>query len=79
MRKLGGNCVLGNHDAFTRIVAAEGVPKPKGWNSGVWAGVEHAVREMDEDALRWLYFHRRPAGGRASSCGRPPASAYTRA
>ena len=40
--------------AFTRIVAEEEMPKPKGWNSGVWAGVEHAVREMDEGALGWL-------------------------
>ena len=57
VRKLGGHCVLGNHDAYTKQVADNGEESLyDGWQSNpVWAGVAHALRHMDKEALEWLW------------------------
>ena len=57
VRKLGGNCVLGNHDAQSKLVFKLGEEKlPEGWEANaVWSGAVHAVRKMETEALEWLW------------------------
>jgi len=57
VRRLGGHCVLGNHDAYTKAVADDGEEcLPEDWPANpVWAGIAHAVRHMDKEALEWLW------------------------
>ena len=57
VRKLGGHCVLGNHDAFTKSVADQGEGSlPPRWQSNpVWAGMAHTVRQLDRESLEWLW------------------------
>ncbi|MCB1089520.1 MAG: metallophosphoesterase, partial [Verrucomicrobiae bacterium] len=57
VRKLGGHCVLGNHDAYTKKIADDGEGSLyEGWGANpVWAGVVHAVRQLDRESLAWLW------------------------
>ncbi|MFT5470262.1 MAG: putative phosphodiesterase [Verrucomicrobiales bacterium] len=57
VRNLGGHCVLGNHDAYSKLVFDRGEDHlPDGWKSNpVWSGAAHAVREMETEALEWLW------------------------
>lgn len=57
MRELGGESVLGNHDAYTNQVRADRgmLPANRAWRKNpVWAGVEEAARCLSEDNARWL-------------------------
>lgn len=57
VRRLGGHSVLGNHDAYTKEVADNGEESlPEDWEANpVWAGVAHAVRQMNRESLEWLW------------------------
>ncbi len=57
VRKLGGNCVLGNHDAMTKDVCdrgLDGVPETWKYNPA-WSGIIHAVKQLQEEDLEWLW------------------------
>jgi predicted phosphodiesterase len=57
VREMGGESVLGNHD-FYAITAKRhpgAIPSdPESRANPVWAGIHHAVRQLDEDAFGWL-------------------------
>lgn len=57
VRSLGGQTVLGNHDAFTRSMVArgEGNLPPRWQDNPVWAGIGLAIRQMDPAELEWLW------------------------
>lgn len=57
VRRTGGRSVMGNHDEFTRWVAARDEDSlPAGWEGNpVWAGIVLAVRELDPGDLEWLW------------------------
>ena len=57
VRESGGTCVLGNHDEFT--IAAHRQPDfipstAEARSNPVWAGILHAVKCLDDDAIEWL-------------------------
>ena len=57
VRRLGGRSVLGNHDAFTRFLTVNTTAiLPDSWpENPVWAAIDLANRELDEEALQWLW------------------------
>lgn len=56
VRERGGFCVLGNHDHYLNLLARQGTRiLPGDWEANpVWAGVVHALNELDEEALAWV-------------------------
>lgn len=53
----GGRSVLGNHDVFTKRVHEIGEKgMPVDWRGNpVWAGIHHAVENLDLDQLEWIW------------------------
>lgn len=56
VRKLGGNCVMGNHDVEIRSVRMRGCTfRDSDWKkSGYLAGLAHSARCLDADQAEWL-------------------------
>lgn len=57
VRECGGLCVIGNHDFYTLLLRDPGHKFPsaeEGAGNPVWAGVYHALHQLDEEALDWL-------------------------
>ncbi len=57
VREAGGHAVMGNHDWFTLMARErpEFLPAAeRRHNNPVWAGIHHALRSLDDDALDWL-------------------------
>ncbi len=56
VRERGGRCVLGNHDHYLNMLARQGTGiLPATWRENpVWAGVVHALEQLDEEARAWL-------------------------
>jgi predicted phosphodiesterase len=57
VREAGGISIMGNHDYYT--VAASTDPEiipagPDGLTNPVWAGIRHAVKHLDPEAIDWL-------------------------
>ena len=56
VRRLGGESVFGNHDHYTVVFSRQPrqLREPGIDDDSVMAGIAHAVRELDEDAVEWL-------------------------
>lgn len=57
IRERGVVSVLGNHDQYTLLLREQVHPFPSASESlenPVWAGLYHALRELDDEALDWL-------------------------
>jgi hypothetical protein len=57
VRKLGGNCVIGNHDAWTKPYRTQGARHQTAGLSGdgLEAGLAHSASELDDDDAAWLF------------------------
>ncbi len=57
VQKLGGKCVLGNHEYYSKVVSLKGIENLRGdWEENpVLAGVVHALRTLSEDDLEWIW------------------------
>lgn len=57
IRAIDAPSVFGNHDWFTKLMFGRAdADLPQGWpDNPVWAAIILAIREMDRDALEWLW------------------------
>ena len=57
VRESGAVAILGNHDAYTvrAFKQPDFIPAgPEALTNPVWAGIRHAVRQLDADTIAWL-------------------------
>lgn len=57
VRETGGISIMGNHDAYTVAASRDPGIIPVGPDSlanPVWAGIRHAVKQLDPEAIDWL-------------------------
>jgi predicted phosphodiesterase len=56
VRKLGGHCVMGNHDEVIDVVRKPGFAfRDRAWKKcGYQAGLAHAAKDLDDDQAAWL-------------------------
>jgi diadenosine tetraphosphatase ApaH/serine/threonine PP2A family protein phosphatase len=57
VRKSGATAILGNHDEYTLMARRQPdfIPAgPASLTNPVWAGIRHAARSLDNDAIGWL-------------------------
>jgi diadenosine tetraphosphatase ApaH/serine/threonine PP2A family protein phosphatase len=57
VRKSGATAILGNHDEYTLIARRQPdfIPTgPASLTNPVWAGIRHAVKSLDQEAIGWL-------------------------
>lgn len=57
VREFGGACVMGNHDFYTLAAHKDPElipPEPETFRNPVLAGIHHAAKHLDQDAIDWL-------------------------
>lgn len=74
IRKLGGDCVTGNHEEAVRMVRRRGLQDmPANWKGdGYLAGIVHSAESLNDEQVKWLtklpYYLRIPGAVVAHAC-----------